>query len=65
MKRKIFYLMSAFAIIFIIYFLSSTIKASTSTVNPECPNGCKPNGQYCYCNGDHPYLKEHHWEKQQ
>ncbi len=39
---------------------SNSLRANP--VNPECPNGCKPCGQYCYCNGDHPNLAEAVWK---
>ncbi|HRR11039.1 MAG: hypothetical protein KBA42_06405 [Bacteroidales bacterium] len=42
------------------YFASRSM--ANTPINPDCPNGCKPCGQYCYCNGDHPNLAEAKWK---
>lgn len=34
---------------------------SDGEINPDCPNGCDPKGNGCYCNGWHECLKEHDW----
>ena len=32
---------------------------ATTTVNPDCPNGCLDNGAGCRCNGYHPHYLEY------
>lgn len=41
--------------------LSANVEALTRGENPNCPNGCKDNGDGCYCNFYYPDYKEAIW----
>lgn len=38
--------------------IKASINEAKANVNPECPNGCKADGDGCVCNGYHQYLRE-------
>jgi len=44
------------------YFASRSM--ANTPINPDCINGCKPCGLYCYCYGDYPNLAEAKWKPQ-
>lgn len=39
-----------------------TSNRGNAQINPECPNGCKANGNGCYCLKNYPDLREAKWK---
>lgn len=60
MKRKNIRIISVISVIACLLTLNYFLNKSTANtpINPDCPNGCKENGDGCYCYQWYPCYKE-------